>query len=61
MGINLNRVVSIDWFLVSCIVTGELAQIGQKKERLVYFADFRVVWVCNLVAQIEGGTQAEGF
>ena len=33
VGINLNRVVSVDWFLVSCIVTGELVQIGQKKKR----------------------------
>ena len=33
VGINLNRVVSVDWFLVSCIVTGELAQIGRKRRR----------------------------
>jgi hypothetical protein len=33
VGINLNRVVTVDWFLVSHIVTDELAQIGQKRKR----------------------------
>lgn len=33
VGIILFRVVAVDWFLVSCIVTGELAEIGQKRKR----------------------------
>ena len=33
VGTNLNRAVTVDWFLVSCIVTAELAQSGQKGKR----------------------------